>query len=81
MTDILDTKNASKFYCKSCDFICSKQSNFNKHLLTLKHKTTDKLLTNTDTENAENAENAENSNIINNFVCECGKEYKHRQSL
>jgi hypothetical protein len=81
MTDILDTKNASKFYCKSCDFICSKQSNFNKHLLTLKHKTTDKLLTNTDTENAENAENAENSNIPNNFVCECGKEYKHRQSL
>jgi hypothetical protein len=78
MTDILDTKNASKFYCKSCDFICSKQSNFNKHLLTLKHKTTDKLLTNTDTENAENAEN---SNIPNNFVCECGKEYKHRQSL
>jgi len=78
MTDILAPKNASKYYCKSCDFICSKQSNFNKHLLTVKHKTTDKLLKNTD---AENAENAENSNIPNNFVCECGKDYKHRQSL
>jgi hypothetical protein len=44
----------------------------------VKHKTTDKLLKNTD---AENAENAENSNIPNNFVCECGKDYKHRQSL
>ena len=75
MTDNLMPKNATKFYCKSCDFICCKQSNFNKHLLTLKHKNTDKTLTNANIKNAENAE------IINNFICECGKEYKHRQSL
>ena len=75
MTDNLMPKNAIKFYCKSCDFICCKQSNYNKHLLTLKHKNTDKTLTNANIKNAENAE------IINNFICECGKEYKHRQSL
>ena len=26
-----------KFNCESCDFKCSKQSNYNKHILTLKH--------------------------------------------
>ena len=75
MTDILDPKNAEKFYCEICDFKCCKKSNYVKHLRTLKHKNTDKILTNTD------AENAENASVSNNFVCECGKEYKHRQSL
>ena len=27
-----------KFYCKDCDFTCSKKSNWDKHLLTAKHK-------------------------------------------
>jgi hypothetical protein len=31
-------KNSKKFECKSCDFICSKQSNYEKHILTSKHK-------------------------------------------
>jgi hypothetical protein len=75
MTDVLDPKNAEKFYCGKCDFICCKKSNYVNHLRTLKHKNTDKILTNTD------AENAENASVSNNFVCECGKEYKHRQSL
>ncbi len=30
-------KNAEKFTCQTCDFICSKQSNFNKHVATPKH--------------------------------------------
>jgi hypothetical protein len=42
------------------------------HLSTLKHQYTDKILTNTDAENAENAYK---------FICECNKKYKHRQSL
>ena len=75
MTDILAPKNATKFYCKSCDFTCCKKSNFNKHILTLKHRNTDKLLKNTD------AENAENANVTEYFICECGRQYKHRQSL
>lgn len=30
-------KNAKLFSCIICDFICSKQSDFNRHLLTRKH--------------------------------------------
>ena len=30
-------KNAKKFYCEPCNFICSKKSNYNIHLLTAKH--------------------------------------------
>ena len=77
MTDVSLEKNAGNFYCHNCDFYCSKQSNFNKHILTRKHQNSMKILTNTDTKNAENAENA----AQNIFICECGKEYKHRQSL
>jgi hypothetical protein len=75
MTDILAPKNAKNFYCENCNFICSKKSNYDKHLLTSKHKNTDKILTNTD------AENAENASVTNEFICECGNTYKHRQSL
>ena len=28
----------TEFYCEKCDFKCSKQSIFNKHLETVKHK-------------------------------------------
>jgi len=36
-----DPKNAEKcqkYFCKKCLFTCSKKSNWNKHILTLKHK-------------------------------------------
>jgi hypothetical protein len=75
MTDILVKKNAKKFQCENCDFVCYKKSNYDKHLLTPKHQNTDKILTNTD------AENAENAIVTNEFICECGNTYKHRQSL
>jgi hypothetical protein len=75
MTDNFTPKNAQKFCCEKCDFICSKNSDLERHLLTRKHKNTYKLHKNTD------AESAENANVTNNFICECGKEYKHRQSL
>ena len=81
MTDKTDSKNAEKYVCAICDFKCCKKSNFDNHLLTLKHKNTVKILTNTDAKNAENAPAIENTEIKNNFRCDCGKEYKHRQSL
>jgi len=64
-------KNAENFFCKECDFSCCKKSNWKSHKTTLKHK----ILTNTDAENAENADS------VNIFICNCGKQYKHRQSL
>jgi hypothetical protein len=78
MTDKKMPKNAIVFNCDICHFKCCKKSNYDKHLLTLKHKNADKMLTNVDIFNAENAENAL---PLNGHICECGKEYKHRQSL
>ena len=75
MTDKKRAKNAEFFHCKLCDFKSFKKSNYDKHLLTLKHTNTDKILTHADTKNAENAENTYR------FQCECNKRYKHRQSL
>ena len=61
-------KVANKFYCEKCDYVCYKQSDYNKHLSTRKHK----RLTNTYNEVPKNS---------NEYVCGCGKSYKHRQSL
>ena len=36
-------KNAENFSCETCDFVCSKKSNYEKHLLTRKHKTLTKI--------------------------------------
>tara|TARA_A100001015_G_scaffold314417_1_gene423812 strand:- start:688 stop:1605 length:918 start_codon:yes stop_codon:yes gene_type:complete len=60
-------KNAENFLCETCNFKCSKKSDYNRHLLTAKHK----ILTNTPEKTPKNA----------TFDCECGKSYKHRQSL
>ena len=64
-------KIPKKFECKICNYKCSNKKDFNKHLLTAKHK----RLTNTDIKVPENPQS------INTFFCECGKGYKHRQSL
>ena len=64
-------KNANEFYCEFCDFKCSKYSNFNNHLMTLKHK----RMTNDDEKMPKNA----NAEMV--YDCECGKSYKYRQGL
>ena len=69
MTYKILQKNAKNFYCENCDFVTSNKYNFNKHLDTRKHK----ILTNTYKNLAKNA--------TCEFECECGKIYKHRQSL
>ena len=63
-------KNDKKFFCEFCDYHTSRQSQFDRHLMTLKHKNRveyNKITTNY---------NKKSSNI-----CECGKEYNHRASL
>ena len=60
-------KFAKQFYYEPCNFKCSKQSNFDVHLLTRKHE----RLTNTSETATKNAD----------YICDCGKVYKHRQSL
>lgn len=69
MDDINSPKIAHKFHCEPCDYKCSKQSDMNKHFLTLKHK----KITN-DTKNSQKTADK-------GFLCECGKSYTHRQGL
>ena len=73
MADKISQKNAELFNCNICDFKCCKKSNYEKHVLSRKHQNTFKILTNADKNMPENAKL--------NFICECGKIYKHRQSL
>ena len=64
-------KNSHVFTCEKCDFKCFKKNDLVRHLSTLKHK----MLTNVD------AVYAKKEPLIAKYICECGKEYKHRQSL
>ena len=64
-------ENAAIYNCHDCDFKCFKPSNYDKNLLTSKHKNRTKL---------NNLEPLNNSKKL--FVCKkCNKEYKARNSL
>ena len=76
MTDILPKKTPTFFHCNICDFNSCNKKDYNKHLLTLKHQNTDKILIYT----AKKTHKTQNDSS-STFICECGKEYKHRQSL
>jgi hypothetical protein len=71
----MSTKNCQKmpifFHCKTCDFSCSKESNYLNHISTRKHK------------NQQNVNNLKhvNSLLDNDNVCLCGKTYKERTGL
>ena len=54
-----------EFYCESCDYKCSKKSDFNKHLKSKKHNATKCYI------NASE----------NSLNCICGKKYKHSSSF
>ncbi len=60
----------SLFICEKCDFKCDKKGDFNRHILTAKHKRL----------NMAN----EITSITSNFTshdCPCGKKYIHQSSL
>ena len=69
MLTIKTPKNSKKLICETCDFKCSNKQDYTRHLSTRKHK----MLTDVDI-------NIDNKNS-KAFTCECGKEYKYRQSL
>lgn len=72
MVNIKTPKNPIKYSCEKCNFNCSNKKDYNRHLLTAKHK----ILHNT-TENTTIG-TPKNSKA---YKCECGKEYKHHSSL
>ena len=73
MTYKILQKTANIFRCETCDFNTGNKCNYLKHLDTRKHKILTQTLTQTDTNLAKDA--------TPQFVCLCGKSYKHRQSL
>ena len=65
--NIKNAENANRFFCKKCDFKCFKQSNWNNHISTNKHKM---VINDTFA-----------SNLMPNHICECGSAYKHCSGL
>ena len=61
-------KMPNAYNCETCNFTCSKKSNYDKHLLTRKHQM---LL---------NASKMLVEKIPHEFTCDCGKTYKHAPS-
>jgi hypothetical protein len=74
MTDVSVQNPPAKFSCKTCDYNTNKQSKFNEHLSTTKHKkiTLDYQTT---------ASPAQIKNNLSSHVCRCGKSYKFKQGL
>jgi hypothetical protein len=70
------TKKIPKFICEKCHFKCCKLSEWDRHIKTSKHSKDYNLDYNGLQQNAE-------INITQNpeFICNCGKVYKHRQGL
>ncbi len=65
--------------CEFCNYKCFNKTNYEKHLATAKHKKlqnmikSDKIMINSDKKVAK---------VVNReFVCLCGKSYKHKRSL
>lgn len=65
-------KISKKFHCIYCDYFTSKKTDFDKHLLTLKHKNSD---------NSDKNDDTFSPKISKKYICECGKTYKYRQGL
>ena len=68
-------KNKVYYDCSICNYTTSNKTDYNKHLMTLKHQDTAKPLTLTDDLGPQNPQS------LNTYICECGRHYKHRQSL
>lgn len=77
MATNLELKSSENFYCECCHYSTSRKSQYERHLITRKHK----LATNGNNLELKSSEekNEKNENII--FNCECGKIYKDRTGL
>lgn len=72
-------ENAEKLECKLCDFKCSKQSNYKKHLLTRKHQ---KKEISNDLAIISNEKMPKNAETKIKIICElCKKTYKDNSGL
>jgi hypothetical protein len=69
------------FYCDKCDYKCFKKYNYNRHILTDKHKKIHSgYILDTFLEQNEQKEQCYLYHTIK-YKCECGKHYKYSQGL
>jgi hypothetical protein len=72
----MDDKNvpkcSEKFGCLICDYYTSRKSQYDRHVLSDKHKKVSK-------DDAKSYKNV--PKCSETYYCNCGKEYKHRQGL
>jgi hypothetical protein len=69
-------KVAQHFYCEICDYNTSKKTNYDKHITTPKH-----LRMTEDYIGGQKVAKSSNKISDTTFMCDCGKNYKHRQGL
>jgi hypothetical protein len=74
MTNIENPKNPKNFECKCCNYNTSNKKDYNKHLLTRKHK----IRTNTNNDEGEILKIPSRNKV---YSCNCGKQFKHASSL
>jgi hypothetical protein len=71
----LSKNSAQLFYCNFCDYNTCKKSSYDTHILSAKHRRMTK----------EDAGGQNSAQILlphrEKFICDCGKEYQHRQGL
>ena len=72
MTDGKNRKKLVSYNCEQCAFTTSNHNDYRRHLTTRKHQ----LSLNTDSNTDKTQKNSNKS-----YVCDCGKTYKHRQSV
>jgi hypothetical protein len=72
MVDAKGSEGSKKYTCENCNYHTSRLSQFNRHLLTAKHK----MFTNVDANVDDRTQKSSKA-----YVCDCGKTYKYRQSL
>lgn len=72
-TDIFVPKNPQLFECLYCDYFTCNKKDYKKHINTIKHK----IKSNTYKDTSINPDYVD----LQIFKCDCGKKYKHRQSL
>ena len=70
--DGVDTKSVDKFICEKCEFKCSRSCDWNRHILTTKHK---------EKTDGKQLSYCQSVIDIKKFKCGCGKEYTCRQGL
>ena len=77
LNDIFTSKNIHNFICQNCDFKCCKKGDWNRHILTAKHRKT--IISN---DFGDKSDHNYIKNIKKTYICKkCDKKYQSRNGL